>query len=75
MEKEVQYYPNKVREIWDPTGKTQQELCEASGLAYNTVNKIYRQVYKPAKRTKFRIVNTVNSLTGKNYSLEEIFPE
>jgi len=64
---------NNLKIILVENGITNSELSRASGRAPGTISKICNNKYSPAPTTKSKIVLAINELSGKNYSVEEVF--
>jgi len=65
---------NKLQKILEAEGVTQQELSNASGVAYGTVNKVAKQRIDVRPVTQAKMVKGLNKLSGKTYSPKEVFP-
>jgi transcriptional regulator with XRE-family HTH domain len=65
---------NKLKEILTKEGFRQSELSQKSELSLGTINKICSQKRFAAPTTLNRIINSLNSMIGKQkYTVEQVF--
>lgn len=65
---------NNLKGILEKNGIMQTELAKVVDIAPGTINRICNKKYKAAPTTQNKILLGVNKLSGKEYSLTEIFP-
>ncbi len=56
-------------------GIKQTVLAKAIGMSDGTINKICNQTYNPSNTTKHRILIGLHKLTGKEFSISQVFPD
>jgi transcriptional regulator with XRE-family HTH domain len=65
---------NNLKEILDKEGKTQTELEKVSNVNVGTINKVFNERNKPAKKTLSKIVDGINQISETKYNFSEVFP-
>ncbi len=66
---------NNLKRILEIEGIIEPALASKIDLSIGTINKISNQKLKGSPKTRNRIVNGINLITEKSYTLEDIFPE
>ncbi len=64
---------NNLKSILEKEGVNQTEFAKAISMSNGTINKICNQKYNPAPTSKHKILNGINKLTGKDYTIQDIF--
>lgn len=66
---------NNLRQVLENERITQAALARESGLSTNTINKMFNRRANGAATTQGKVVDGINSLSGQNYEVTDIFPD
>lgn len=65
---------NSLKQVLEKEGISQADFSKRSEISAATINRVCNGTRDVAPKTKFRILNTLNSISKKSYSFEDVFP-